>query len=92
MGFLRRMLGGGDKSADVGADRTESDREAGADEPEEPALDDDAFERARELELLRGEQERLDELTQRQLRYARYAWQPPAQGGERRSDDAESSG
>jgi hypothetical protein len=24
---------------------------------------------------------------QRQLRYARYAWQPPAQGGERRADD-----
>ena len=34
-----------------------------------------------------AEQERLDELQQRQLRYASYAWQPPDQGGERRADD-----
>ena len=27
------------------------------------------------------------DLAQRQLRYAAYAWQPPAQGGERRADD-----
>jgi hypothetical protein len=29
----------------------------------------------------------LDELSQRQLRYAAYAWQPPRQGGDRRADD-----
>jgi hypothetical protein len=49
----------------------------------------DAAERQHELDILRGEQERLDELTQRQLRYADYAWQPPAQGGERRADDTD---
>ena len=41
--------------------------------------------------MLRSEQERLDELAQRQLRYADYAWQPPAKGGERRADDGEKS-
>jgi hypothetical protein len=44
-------------------------------------------ERDRERELLRAEAERLDELQQRQLRYADRAWTPPAQGGERRADD-----
>ncbi|HSL34450.1 MAG TPA: hypothetical protein VK871_12415 [Candidatus Limnocylindrales bacterium] len=39
--------------------------------------------------MLREEQGRLDELQERQLRYARYAWQPPSQGGERRADDAD---
>jgi hypothetical protein len=47
----------------------------------------DAVERERELGLLRDEGRRFDELTQRQLRYARYAWQPPSQGGDRRADD-----
>ena len=37
--------------------------------------------------MARSEQDRLDELSQRQLRYAAYAWQPPTQGGERRADD-----
>jgi hypothetical protein len=71
MGFLRRLLG--------------TDKPA-----EETRIDDadlEAEERQHELEVLRGEQERLDELAQRQLRYAQYAWQPPAQGGERRADD-----
>jgi hypothetical protein len=49
----------------------------------------DAVERERELGLLRDEQRRFDELTQRQLRYARYVWQPPSQGGDRRADDPE---
>jgi hypothetical protein len=49
----------------------------------------DAEERQRELDVLRDEQERLDDLARRQLRYADYAWQPPAQGGERRADDGE---
>ena len=74
MAFLRRLLRG-----------------SAADEPAaEPTSDPsevEAAEKAHELEVLRGEQERLDELSQRQLRYARYAWQPPAQGGDRRADD-----
>jgi hypothetical protein len=74
MGFLRRFLGG--------------DREDDSAEPGDPEQAD-ADERAHELDLARGEQERLDELQQRQLRYAKYAWQPPAQGGERRADDAD---
>jgi hypothetical protein len=71
MGFLRRLLG-----TQVATDAV----------PDDPATID-ADERQHELEVLRGEQERLDELAQRQLRYAQYAWQPPAQGGERRADD-----
>jgi hypothetical protein len=80
MGFLRRLLGGG--SQDEG--------------PVQPSVVDaaaaDAEERARDLELLRDEQDRLDDLTRRQLRYADHAWQPPAQGGERRADDADVGG
>jgi len=74
MGFLRRMFGSGDGSA----------------RDETPAVDPtaiEAAERAYERDLLQGEQERLDELQQRQLRYAEYAWPPPPQGGERRADD-----
>ncbi|MDX6585526.1 MAG: hypothetical protein QOI10_4710 [Solirubrobacterales bacterium] len=91
MGFLRRLFGGTEATGpDQAAER---DDEADDDGPEvsEPDLDPDAAERQHELDLLRGEQERHDELTQRQLRYARYAWQPPAQGGERRADDEEST-
>jgi hypothetical protein len=76
MGFLRRLLGGAGSGS---ADPRTSD-------PADP-VDIDAAERARDLELARGEQDRLDELSQRQLRYAAYAWQPPRQGGERRADD-----
>jgi hypothetical protein len=74
MGFLRRFLG-----------------TTGSEALPEPvdAAEADADERAHELELARSEQDRLDELQQRQLRYAKYAWQPPAQGGERRADDAD---
>lgn len=74
MGFLRRLLG--DKATD----------------PETEAVDPaelEESERQREMDVLRGEQERLDDLQQRQLRYERYAWQPPAQGDERRADDAD---
>jgi hypothetical protein len=74
VGFLRRILGG----AEV------------ADLPDETPVDQaelDADERARDLELARNEQERLSDLARRQMRYAAYAWQPPDQGGERRSDD-----
>jgi hypothetical protein len=76
MGFLRRLLGGAGSGS---ADPTTSD-------PVDQ-VDIDAAERARDLELARAEQDRLDELSQRQLRYAAYAWQPPRQGGERRADD-----
>jgi hypothetical protein len=84
MGFLRRLLGGA---------RTDP---AGQTEPPPPLDDPDieAAEKAYELELLREEQERLSELTRRQMRYADYAWTPPAQGGERRADqgDADEQG
>ena len=76
MGFLRRLLGGQGAAVD-------------RDEPVSGAADLEAEEREHELEILRGEQDRLDDLAQRQLRYAQYAWQPPAQGGTRRADDAE---
>lgn len=75
MGFLRRLLGGPD------------DPPAVAPDPVDP--DADAEERAHEIEVLRDEQGRLDELTRRQLRYADYAWTPPAEGGERRAEDAD---
>lgn len=81
MGFFKRLLGG---------------------EPAEPAGDDDAAgvdaatveaaEREHELDVLRAEQASFDELTERQLRFAQYAWQPPAQGGDRRADDSDASG
>ena len=78
MGFLKRILGGGASGS-------------GGPAPSAPAdpVDIDAAERARELELARAEQDRLDDLARRQLRYADYAWQPPKQGGERRADDDE---
>jgi hypothetical protein len=79
MAFLRRLFGGGEPTDEP------------TDEPAATAPVDsaelDAAERERELEVLRAEQERLDELTQRQLRYEKYAWKPPAQGGERRAED-----
>jgi hypothetical protein len=80
MGFLRRLLGGGDTPSD--------EREAAAIDPAKL----DAAEREHELEMLRADQERLDELTQRQLRYAKYAWEPPAQGGEKRAEDNDNTG
>jgi hypothetical protein len=85
VGFLRRLLGGvreGDAPADEAG---ESDN---ADEASEP-VDVDAEERARELELARFEQDRVDDLVRRQKRYADRSWTPPAQGGERRSDDGD---
>jgi hypothetical protein len=83
LGFLRRLLGS-ERQNDAVADDSQ---------PEDVLPRDlDADERHHELDLLRGEQERLDELAQRQLRYAHYAWQPPAQGGERRADDGDAPG
>lgn len=77
MGFLRRLIGGADPAAAARpAEREELD----------------ADERAHELELARFEQDRTDELVRRQQRFASYGWTPPAQGGERRSDDADAAG
>jgi hypothetical protein len=80
MGFLRRWLGGTEREAPASDDAVESSGPVDAAEL-------DALERDHEREMARAEQERLDELQQRQLRYASYAWQPPNQGGERRADD-----
>jgi hypothetical protein len=77
MGFIRRLLGAGTRPEPLGGATVD---------PVAPS-DADAEERAYELELLRSEQDRLDDLAQRQLRFAQYASQPPAQGGERRADD-----
>lgn len=74
MGFLRRLLSGQEALQETPA-------------PDPAAIESE--ERARDLALLKEEQERFDELAQRQLRYADYAWEPPAQGGERRADDAD---
>lgn len=54
-------------------------------------LDEDEAEaeRAHEREVAREEAERLDELQQRQLRFAAYAWKPADQGGDRRADQDE---
>lgn len=81
MGFLRRLLGG---------NATPTDGPGAAPAAPVDPVDLDAAERAHELEVVRAEQERLDELMQRQLRYEKYAWQPPAQGGERRAEDNDS--
>jgi hypothetical protein len=90
MGFIRRLLGGGSSDAAPNPSDETIDTADSA-HPADPAspVDLDAAERAYELDVLREEQARLDELTQRQLKYARYSWQPPSQGGDRRADDAD---
>ena len=94
MDFLRRRLRGsaapGAAPADPETAESENATEAG--EAQASPVDDEARERDYELDLLRQEQDRLDDLQQRQLRYADYAWEPPAQGGERRADDEDRSG
>jgi hypothetical protein len=84
LGFLRRLRGG-ETPREASTPRPPDSQPPGTDAYAPDATDAD--ERLHELELLRGEQERLDALAQRQLRYAQYAWQPPPQGGERRADD-----
>ena len=84
MGFLRRLLGGERSGAGDAP-------QAGTTVPVD-AQDPDEAERAYELDLLREDQARMSDLVQRQLRYAEYAWTPPAQGGERRADDADDAG
>jgi hypothetical protein len=76
MDKLRRWIGGGARPAT---------NEAPPPDPSTIAAD----EREYELDLLRNEQERLDDLAQRQLRYADCAWEPPRQGGDRRAEDAD---
>jgi hypothetical protein len=78
MSFLRRLLGGGGEAP-----------ETNGTEPPVDTVDAAEAERLHERELMRAEAERLDELKQRQLKYANKAWTPPAQGGERRADDGD---
>lgn len=87
MDALRRLFGGG--SANPARSRADESGDPDAEPPSADAID--AEERARELELLRAEQDRLDELVLRQQRYADRSWVPPPQGGPRRSDDGEAS-
>ena len=77
MSFVRRLFGGRPAGA--------PDASAGGLHGEPPPSA--ASEEERERALLREEAGRLDDLQQRQLRYAEYAWRPSAQGGERRADD-----
>jgi len=89
MGLLRRLFGSGG-----GAEGDRDGAAAGGDGTAAggPTADEvDAEERARELDVLREEQARLDELVLRQQRYADRSWVPPPQGGTRRSDDGEST-
>ncbi len=78
MSFLRRILG-----------RREEDSQ----DRSGPVSDDEVetAEREYEREVLRSEAERLDELRQRQLRYADRAWTPAPQGGDRRADDEDAA-
>jgi hypothetical protein len=84
VGFLRRIFGGGGGApGEDGSDDAAPGRDlAGLDEEE----------RARELELARFDQDRLDDLVRRQQRYADRSWTPPAQGGERRAEDKDAAG
>lgn len=84
MEFLRGIFG-------RGRERADDDAPADLDERAGASPQSDLEERQHELDVLRAEAERLDELTQRQLKYSAYSWQPPDQGGERRSDDGEGS-
>jgi hypothetical protein len=94
MDFLRRRLRGsaGPGGAPAAPDTAEAETGADPGEARASPVDEEAQERDYELDLLRQEQDRLDDLQQRQLRYANYAWEPPAQGGERRADDEDRSG
>ena len=87
MDALRRLFSGG--AAPPAGEAADGSREPDAEPASPEAID--AEERARELELLRAEQDRFDELVQRQQRYADRSWVPPPQGGSRRADDGETS-
>ncbi len=92
MGFLRRLLGGGEPPDEPASS---ADREPITDPGSDPGSDPGAVadEQARDRELLLEDARRLDDdLIQRQLRFADRSWTPPAQGGPRRADDAGSDG
>jgi hypothetical protein len=89
--FLRRLLGRGAEPEAGALDEAEPSPQAGAGAGAEDARADETDD-ARDLDVLRAEQARLDDLAQRQLRYARYAWTPPRQGGARRSGDEPAAG
>ena len=75
MSFLRRILGGEPKAPET---------------PQPTPAELVEEEQARERELLRADAARLDDdLIQRQMRYADRSWTPPAQGSDRRADDAD---
>ncbi len=82
MDFLRRLFGG--REPDAGGDPSATEA-AGNVTPQQ--LDEE--ERRYERDLARFEQARLDDLRQRQLRYADRAWTPEAQGGPERADDGD---
>jgi hypothetical protein len=71
MGFLRRLFGAGE------GERPSVDVASGGGDA--PGDGDDTDERARELELARGFDVGLTDLQRDQLRYERFAWQPPDQ-------------
>ena len=88
MGFLRRLLGGGERGDGDGDGDAASGRTPAA--PADAATIE-AEERARELELARFDQDRTSDLVRRQQQYADRSWTPPPQGGERRADDVDAS-
>ena len=100
MGILRRIRGerghpSEPTASETADDASEATSSRSAPPPSAPsAIDIEADERALSLDLARSENERLDDLAKRQLRYAAYSWTPPAQGGERRAEnpDAEDNG
>jgi hypothetical protein len=84
VGFLRRLVGGGDR-APAGDTVPTGDATTTTVATTPDSTDDEG---ARERELLRAEAERLSgDLLARQLRFADRSWTPPAQGGPRRADD-----
>ena len=85
MKFLRGLLGSTDDGRDRDAAEAAESRPGGQ---ADDVVPDDEAEREREARLLREEQGGLDDLAQRQQKYARFAWQPPRQGGDRRAEDA----
>jgi hypothetical protein len=91
MSFLRRLLGGDRPGGEDDAPPTESNAAPATGSDAGPELDPDDEEREHERAVLREEARRLDELQQRQLRYADRAWTPPRQGGERRADDEDAA-
>ena len=98
MGFLRRIRGERGHPTEPNATETADHASEATSSRSAPppsassATDIEADERALSLDLARSENERLDHLAKRQLRYAAYSWTPPAQGGERRAEDRTAEG